>query len=494
MNYTIPLLLFFISCSQKSNFQNLKIENKIHYTVDKRYASMAIDTAQIVGSYWWDKEGKMIGGRGKNKVAPLNTLNPQLAYYLKELSPTYLRIGGSEADALFYNLEENLKRPKIYDSELTPKIWNNLQQLLKNSEADLFFTLNSGPSSWIENELDYANIENFLSYLSKTNTKNIQFELGNEIFAYWAIFGLDYKLSPEKYAKYYLHTKTLLQKYNLNPKLAGPASAYWPVIGEPLSFLFYKMEDLYPLLNKNFDRITWHYYPTQSSRCPVQLRKKQAHHFLNPVVLDEVNKWAEHHLELKDKHSPNAELWLGETGPAQCGGEPILSSSFLSTFWWLDQLGTLALNKHDVLIRQSFVGADYALLNDDFTPRPDYYGTWLWKRYMGNKVLKLNYSNNKQKLRLYAHCSNKKGNISILAINISKKPITINLPKAESYGLMAMTTPELTSQNITINNNAIVTLTDLKRVTPRPISQKVEFSPYSINFVSLKSPKNQVCH
>ena len=46
-----------------------KTEKLINIT-DEKFLSFGLDTAQIVGSYWWDKEGKMIGGRGKNKVSP----------------------------------------------------------------------------------------------------------------------------------------------------------------------------------------------------------------------------------------------------------------------------------------------------------------------------------------------------------------------------------------------------------------------------------------
>lgn len=61
----------------------------------------------------------------------------------------------------------------------------------------------------------------------------------------------------------------------------------------------------------------------------------------------------------------------------------------LSSIWWLDQLGLLAREVVSRVFRQSLVGSDYGLLDQNsFAPRPDYYASFLWKRLMGNRVFK----------------------------------------------------------------------------------------------------------
>src|SRR5690606_2782524 len=120
--------------------------------------------------------------------------------------------------------------------------------------------------------------------------------------------------------------------------------------------------------------LTWHYYPTQSQRCPVAVRRASLDRFLNPETLDEIKDWAQENQLLRNQHSPNAKLWLGETGPAQCGGQKDLSDRFVSSFWWLDQLGTLAQFQHDVVIRQTLIDSDYGMIDlADYSPRPDYW-------------------------------------------------------------------------------------------------------------------------
>ncbi len=488
---TFFILSIFVSCTQKKKPININTPDNVIHVTKKEYLSVALDTAQIVGSYWWDTEGEMMLGRGKNKTSPLN-LNLRLSELLKELSPTYLRIGGSEADALFYNIKGDRFTPNTFDSELNASTWKKLLHFTEQSNAKLFFTLNIGPSSWIDNQLDFSNLEYFFQNI-KTPT-DIEFELGNEVFAYWAIFGSQFQMTPKQYADYYLKTKKLLKENKLKTNLAGPASAYWPVIGEPLGFYFHKMDELHPLLKEKLSRITWHYYPTQSFRCPLQIRKAHKKSFLNPVILDEIKKWAKEQLILKEKYSPNSELWLGETGPAQCGGEPNVSDTFLSSFWWVDQLGTLAQLKHDVIIRQNLIGADYALVNSNYSLRPDYIVSWLWKKLMGTKVLKPQNKNENSLVRIYSHCHPTQNSITTLLINLESKKQTLksinNSPTAQVF---AITTNQLSSQRVMINNSKIVQLSDLKNLPASDKKFPLDIAPYSINFIQTSPSGFSAC-
>ena len=52
---------------------------------------------------------------------------------------------------------------------------------------------------------------------------------------------------------------------------------------------------------------------------------------------------------------------MTETGHALYGGEPGLSDTYLSSIWWLDQLGLLAREGVSRVFRQSLVGSDYGL-------------------------------------------------------------------------------------------------------------------------------------
>ena len=475
----LPLLFPLTSIATvKLNVETSKV---INITSDK-YLSFGLDTAQVVGSYWWDKEGKMTGGRGKNKTTPLNLKDQNLLKYTKELSPAYLRIGGSEADALYYQIN-NDKKPKKYDSVLSKKRWKEIEGFVTETQTQLFFTLNQGPSSWDKNKKwNSTNLKEFTTYLKSISNIPITFELGNEVFAYWAIFGLSNYFTEQEYAKNYVEAKKILNKDLPDAKLAGPASAYWPVIGEPLGFIFNKMEDLFPILKNELDIITWHYYPTQSFRCPLAIRRATPYHFLKLSTYNEIRKWAKEVVHLRDKYSPKAKLWLGETGSAQCGGEPEISTTFASSLWWIDQLGILAQLKHDTVIRHNLIHADYALLNNDGTPRSDYYLSWLWKRFMGTKVFQTKSSDDK--LRIYAHCSPKSQKLNIVLLNLSKHDINYEIDQMiESSLEVKSAKKDIFNKDIFVNNKYISSLEILKDSVKNKQKHDSKINAWNIKFL-----------
>ncbi|MBD63742.1 MAG: hypothetical protein CME62_00930 [Halobacteriovoraceae bacterium] len=416
---TITIFLFLLCSCLNSEPPTIKIktDKKISSTHEE-FLSVSFDTAQIVGSYFWDKEGDIIGGRGKNKIPPLDLADPVLIERARMLMPGYIRIGGSESEAVYYNIKGNQK-PDRYDSEFTIKKLDEIEEFSKKTGLKVFFTLNHGPSSFQNQKWQSDNHMELLNYLSQKKY-DWKFELGNEVFAQWAVFGADYQPSEKVYAKNYLKMKSLLKKRNLKASLAGPASAYWPVIGEPLGFWYGSTENLIPELKEKIDIISWHYYPTQSFRCPVAIRRMDKDDLITPKYLDEVSVWARKLKETRDQYAPESELWLGETGSAQCGGEPGVSDKYINALWWIDQLGQLAKLEHKVVIRQNLIGADYALLNRDGSPRPDYYASLLWKKYMGRNVLEVDFDNQGSDLRFYAHCSKFGNGAVLLAINLSK--------------------------------------------------------------------------
>ena len=185
----IILMALFICLNTFAKNVTITIESKPIALVDEKFLSFGVDTAQVVGSFWWDAKGEMNGGRGKNKTTPLKLTSPKLLEYAKELSPAYFRIGGSEADALFYNLGSNDKAyPEKFDSVLTKSRFKKIKNFIKYTGLDLFFTLNQGPPTWKDGKWQTDHLDHFFKYYSKNLDIPITFELGNEVFAYWAIF------------------------------------------------------------------------------------------------------------------------------------------------------------------------------------------------------------------------------------------------------------------------------------------------------------------
>jgi heparanase 1 len=133
-----------------------------------------------------------------------------------------------------------------------------------------------------------------------------------------------------------------------------------------------------------------------------------------------MGRWSRELTELRERYTPDAQLWLGETGSAQCGGEPGLSDRFASGLWWLDELGSAAQDGQAVVIRQALIGADYGLIDPlTLRPRPDYFNSLAWKRWMGPRVLDVARSGDNPWLRLYAHCSAREAGVAVvLALNV----------------------------------------------------------------------------
>jgi hypothetical protein len=168
---------------------------------------------------------------------------------------------------------------------------------------------------------------------------------------------------------------------------------------------------------------------------------------LDPSALGEVAEWiAQARMAAGAK-----EVWLGETAQAQCGGEPGLSDSFASGFYWLKTLGTAARNGVAVVVRQDLVGADYGLLDDQsLAPRPDYWTSWLWKNLMGEIVLDASVP--VPGVELYAHCG-KRGGVAAAYLNFSTGRVHIG----EHARLFAITGADLSDTRFVLNGRAVDT-------------------------------------
>ena len=135
-------------------------------------------------------------------------------------------------------------------------------------------------------------------------------------------------------------------------------------------------------------------------------------------------------------------VWMTETGHALYGGEPGLSDTYISSIWWLDQLGLLAREGVSRVFRQSLVGSDYGLIDQDtFEPRPDYYASFLWKRLMGNVVFRAPLVEGQDgKIRAYHHTSATKSNSHCLLL--------VSLRSCESLVTVAGSIRAGTSSNL----------------------------------------------
>jgi len=414
-----------------------------------RFLSVALDTAHVVGAPFWG--GSTEHGKGVN----LN--ESRLRLLATAIGPSYLRVGGTDADRIVYDMQSPDARSVDSNgrSVLTAARWNELADFVRAIDYKLVFTLNFGEASRDENgDWDPESARALIEHAAKQSDPVAVWEAGNELNAYWLLYA--HWLTPRRYAADVARLRQLVQSHAPEVRVAGPAVAFWPGVGEGLSFLRPFLAEV----KDGVDIVSWHYYPTQSSRCPVSSSPARVSHLLTPLQLDEVKRWESFVESARDENGHPMEMWLGETGSAQCGGEPGFSDRFASSFWWLDELGMMAREGQSVVIRQSLVGGAYALIDlATMRPRPDYWATVLWRRLMGTKVLAASVDEPTRPIRVYAHCTAGDGNgsITLLLMNLHDRQTTeVRLPDLSGFmELYRLTATSIDAAEVSLGNELL---------------------------------------
>jgi heparanase 1 len=365
-----------------------------------------------------------------SSVFTADLTDPTLRAALSALAPLNLRVGGSLADQITYNVSaassstNEFCAPPLADASavqgytegcLTGARYTSLHSLCADTGCGLLFGLNGlygrtpAPSSeelWA-GPWDPSNAEALLRFTKEAGLSStlVGIELGNEIDG---AAGISAKIAPVEYATSFTQLKTLLaevwpdddetddlkQEHEIRrPMLIGPDSS-----GFSDSWWYPQFLGNLSLQSTELDAITWHLYflgSGNSSDVPQEA--------LNSTYLNQLApKCQKHHATLEtyaresgavddEVPAPMPQFWLGEGGGAYNSGQDGTTNTFLSTFWFADSLGTLAATGNDAFCRQALIGGNYALLqrttSNSFTPNPDFYTALLWRTLMGDVVL-----------------------------------------------------------------------------------------------------------
>jgi len=449
--------------------------------VDTRYLSLALDTSVLLGGEWWT---------AKNQ---LDLSDPRLRVLTQALAPAYLRLGGTDADRVYYHFEEGpapQPLPAGYTLLLKRQRWQELMDFAHDVQMPVIFTLNAGPGPRSADQVWQSdNARSLVSHATQAQDPVAVWELGNEINGFGPL--LNVWLSPSQYGRDLLEARKLLQSTGSPARLAGPASAFWPLWQEPLAVL----PEALRVGGAALDIVSWHYYPQQSSRCPLATRRARLKTLLQPDALDTILSSASSVHKQQQQSAVQAESWLGETGHAQCGGEPGISGRYVSSLWWLDQLGLLAKSQQ-VQVRQALVGSDYGLLDETSgEPTPDYWASLLWKRLMGPGVLQTQQTG-PPSLRTYAHCRPDQKGWTLLLLNLDPEqalPVYLPYPhpQAQLYQLSARS---LDSRQLRLNGKTLVFHTQLPELKGQPLSHsQLSLPPASASFVAFDFPNWPGC-
>jgi heparanase 1 len=443
--------------------------------VDERFLSYTLDTDKVV-SQGFDFD------------------RPRLLNLAAELSPAMLRIGGTKADRVYYDMSDTplSQAPDPYVDVMNRTTWDAACDFVEALDGEMLFTVNAGPGPRDQNGLwTDAQARELIEYTVARDCPVVVWEFGNEIGSFGLEHGL--QLDGTEYAADFTLFDSAVEDVHPDASSAAPAVAYWPIEGEVPNKI---LPDFVANAGDLVDIVTWHYYPQQSTACPIGSRKVN-----EPIVpldwLDTIEGWAAEVEGLRDADAPAAAVWLGETGHAQCGGEPGISDSFASSFWWLDQLGRIAVRGQPIVMRQALSGGAYNLVEDlSLTPAPDYYASVLWKRHMGATVLATTVDG-PNTIHAYAHCDVATPGVSILAINYAEdtSETLAFLDGSVAFEAAIVTATEVTASSVMLNGEPFEADADGHVPTPTITSElgALELPPLSYAFVRLPEAAAEAC-
>jgi heparanase 1 len=473
-------------------------------TVAPEFLSFAIDMSQVVGGKWWDPAAAGVEtGSGTVAATQLDFNRVRLDRMVQALKPAYLRVGGSESDKAYYALDGALptEPPPGFESVLTRERFDDVLDFAQRNGLPLVFTLNAGPGNRTpEGAWDGSNAAALMRYAATRGAPAAVYELGNELNIFWFVHGLGAQVRPRQYTSDLLEARRLIGSYSPNSKLGAQGSAICPILGEPLGLLFGYLPDYLRAGGGDVvDIVSWRYYPQQSRRGPIASRRASPARLLSPDALDEAGYWARKMNGWRDRYAAGRPVWLAETGNAQFGGEPGLSDAYLGGLWWLDELGLLAREGQQVVVRQTLAGSDYGMIDPEtLDPRPDYWNSVLWKRLMGREVYAVDVTGDRSgRLRAYAHATpGPAGSVTVLLINLDPaRAATVSLLQfaGSPYALFCLDASDLYGRELRLNGAPLALGADgalplsadegLNGAEPRDASGQITLAPLTYAFV-----------
>ncbi|XP_055955927.1 heparanase [Patella vulgata] len=369
---------------------------------------------------------------------------------------------------------------------LTVADWDNLNHLVMNAGWDLIFDFNvflRKNGNW-----DPTNAKELLEYTVKQGYKPAGYELGNEP----NLFPTANAVSEKQLAKDFAAFKNIVSSSGVPPFLTiGPDTA-----------------SMTPRYLKNFleagggdvvDVVTVHQYYTNGQKATLK-------DFTDRKLLDKFIPEVDSFVKICNEQAPNKQCWLGESSSCYHGGAPHISDRYVAGFLWLDKLGLSALRGLQAVLRQSFYGGNYGLIDTNLNPNPDYWLTLIYKSLVGSPVFDVSQTTDPN-VRVYAHCTNVSssigyisGSVTVYIMNIGSETVSVDIPFSSSktqqrYILSPGDDNGLTSQFVKLNGNVLMLPNDysLPPLIPVFSNDTLQLEAYNMGFVVIPDAMKAEC-
>jgi hypothetical protein len=493
-------------------------------TVDERFQSYNVEMIEVTGGRFWkpykDLEAalktpsKSAGAGGATPAGmdpsfyeqrpPINLSNPRLRKLAAALGPAYMRVSGTWANTTYFHDADTpppAKPPAGFGGILTRTEWKGVLDFAKAVNAKLVSSFATGPGTrdvhgnWTPKEA-----YKILAYTKAQGASIAAAEFMNEPTAA-AMGGAPKGYDAPAYGRDLKIFRPFIKNAAPDLVLLGPGSVGEGVpLGNALTagaMPFIKSEDLLAAAGPVFDAFSYHFYGAVSNRCASigQGATTTPEAALSVDWLSRTDMAEAFYQGLRDRFEPGTPLWVTETADAACGGNS-WASTFLDSFRYLNQLGSLARKGVQVVIHNTLASSDYGLLDDNtMEPRPNYWAALLWRKFMGNVVLDAG-GTPEPALHLYAQClRGQAGGVVLLVINTDRSSahsLDMRAP-SERYTLSA---ERLQDTSVRLNDNELKLGPGdvLPQINGIPVNAgEVTLAPDTITFFAVPNANNPAC-
>ncbi|MBD0350798.1 MAG: hypothetical protein ICV65_06565, partial [Flavisolibacter sp.] len=427
------------------------------------------------------------------KLAPVNLADKRLLNLAKGLAPTYVRVSGTWANAVYFQDNDEppvAKAPAGFVNVLTRRQWKGVIDFIKatNSKLVTSFAVSNGVRDaqgvWTPKEA-----QKIVGYTKSLGGEIVAAELFNEPTMPTAGGEMDKNYNAGNFAKDAAVFTAWAKKEVLHMLTLGPGSVLEGLPGVSLAgrgMTFLSTDSMLSAEPKPvFDVFSYHYYGAASMRMmrggPMSIKAENA---LDSSWLRRTDTVADYYIALRDKYMPGKPVWLTETAEAAAGGDPF-AATYLDCFRYLYQLGSLAKKGVQVVMHNTLAASEYSLIDQDtHLPKPNYWAALLWAKLMGTEV----YEAGQGAPGIYLFAHNTKGHpggITLLVINTNKTATPINIPSnAEQYTLTAKelqgTTLQLNGHELQLGANDALPAINGKVIK----AGNAQLPPTSITFIT----------
>ena len=488
-------------------------------SVDERFQSYNIEMLEVTGGNFWKPYNapaaqsptpaatSPVPGMRADMYAyrgPKDLSNHRLRAMAAALAPAYVRVSGTWANNTYFpeGDESPAKPPTGFNGVLTHQQWKGVIDFAHATHADILTSFaTSGGTRDAAGQWTPTLAQRFADYTRSVGGRIAATEYMNEpTFAF--IGGAPKGYSAQDYGRDFKAFHAFAAKSLPGTILLGPGS-----VGEttkPSQNLGIAMPGFLPTKSllqasspASVDAFSYHFYGGASQRCtpPGATSPITPDTALTDEWLSRTESGLDFYRALRDQFYPGKPLWVTETAETACGGDP-WAATFLDSFRYLNQLGTLAHAGVQVVAHNTLAASDYGLLDENtYTPRPNYWAALLWRRLMGTTVLDPGVPS-QPGLHVYAHClKDKPGGVAVLVIqNDRSAPRSLDLPvAAERYTLSART---LTDTEVQLNQTELALGADDQLPALKPVAAAkgtLSLAPATITFLAIPQAANQAC-